>query len=97
MPSTYRIGFFGDSLRALKENPDFLEEPRRIILTEELIFSLPRFEEQRAEFHALSEEEIAGILEDGMGGGVTLEQERGVATNTDPIVKGVLRSDERGS
>lgn len=41
MLSTYKIETFEDILKALKENPEWLEELRRIILTEELI-ALPR-------------------------------------------------------
>lgn len=41
MLSTYKIETFEDILKALKENPEWLEELRRIILTEELI-ALPQ-------------------------------------------------------
>ncbi len=41
MLSTYKIETFEDLLKALKERPEWLEELRRIILTEELI-NLPR-------------------------------------------------------
>ncbi|MFN3481138.1 MAG: hypothetical protein ACK415_12255 [Thermodesulfovibrionales bacterium] len=63
MLDTYRIESFEDILRALKERPEWLEELRRIILTEELI-ALPQkfekfleeFKSHRAEFKTLKED-----------------------------------------
>jgi cell division protein FtsB len=43
MLSTYKIETFEDLLKALKEKPEWLEELRRIILTEELIALPQRF------------------------------------------------------
>jgi len=43
----YKISSFADLMRALRENPEWLEELRRMVLTEEL-WELPkRFEDFR--------------------------------------------------
>jgi hypothetical protein len=43
----YRISSFLDLVQALKENPEWLEELRKIVLTEELLELPKRFEEFR--------------------------------------------------
>ncbi len=43
MLSTYKIETFEDLIKALREKPEWLEELRRIILTEELIALPQRF------------------------------------------------------
>lgn len=52
----YKIETFEDILRVLKERPDWLEELRRIILTEELIALPQRFEKFLEEFKGHREE-----------------------------------------
>jgi predicted nuclease with TOPRIM domain len=43
----YRISSFADLMRALRENPEWLEELRRMVLTEELLELPKKFEEFR--------------------------------------------------
>lgn len=64
MSSNYKIETFEDILKALKERPDWLEELRRIILTEELI-SLPQeFEKFRKEEFQPLKEKVDKIEQD---------------------------------
>ncbi|MFN3395646.1 MAG: hypothetical protein ACK4Z9_02475 [Thermodesulfovibrionales bacterium] len=63
MLDTYRIETFEDILRALKERPEWLEELRRIILTEELIALPQKFEKFRGEFKTFREEEFKPLKE----------------------------------
>ncbi|MEO0228193.1 MAG: hypothetical protein ABIL70_09120, partial [candidate division WOR-3 bacterium] len=56
MLDIYKIETFEDILRVLKERPDWLEELRRIILTEELIALPQRFEKFLEEFKNHREE-----------------------------------------
>lgn len=71
MLETFKIETFEDILRALKERPDWLEELRRIILTEELI-ALPQ------KFEAFLQKEFRPLREkvDRMDGDIeTLKQD----------------------
>ncbi|MFN3739870.1 MAG: hypothetical protein ACK4TF_04260 [Thermodesulfovibrionales bacterium] len=57
MLSTFKIETFEDILKALRERPDWLEELRRIILTEELIAFPSKFEKfKKEEFQPLKQE-----------------------------------------
>jgi polyhydroxyalkanoate synthesis regulator phasin len=43
----YKITYFADLMQALRENPEWLEELRRTVLTQELLELPKRFEEFR--------------------------------------------------
>jgi hypothetical protein len=56
MPSTIRIHTFEDILRALRQKPEWLEELRRMILTDELLALPGKFERLEGKFERLEEE-----------------------------------------
>ncbi len=68
MLSTYKIETFEDILKALRERPEWLEELRRLILTEELLALPQKFENfRKEEFQPLKEkvdriEQDVGVL-----------------------------------
>ena len=64
MPSNYKIETFEDLLKALKERPEWLEELRRIILTEELINLPQKFEKFRKEEFQPLKEKVDKIEQD---------------------------------
>ncbi|MEM3423122.1 MAG: hypothetical protein QXE51_00985 [Nitrososphaeria archaeon] len=64
MSSNYKIETFEDLLKALKERPDWLEELRRIILTEELISLPQKFEKFRKEEFQPLKEKVDKIEQD---------------------------------
>jgi predicted nuclease with TOPRIM domain len=55
MPSTIRIHTFEDILRALRQKPEWLEELRRMILTDELLALPGKFERLEGRFEKLEE------------------------------------------
>ncbi len=64
MLHTFKIETFEDILRALRERPEWLEELRRIILTEELLALPQRFERFRKEEFIPLKEKVDKIEQD---------------------------------
>lgn len=64
MLSSYKIETFEDILKALRERPDWLEELRRIVLTEELIALPQKFEKFRKEEFQPLKEQVDKIEQD---------------------------------